>query len=209
LSSRWIIGGDIGQAQDPAVNAILEATAAGLDLAHLERLLLGTPYPAVAERLGALYRAAPSPCDLVIDVTGVGRAVLDLLRQAGISPVAVSIIGRGVERLEPADGIWRVPKARLMSPLACAIEGARFSIAPDLPERETFKAELAAFHRKLNQRGYAVLGGKLEHDDTVIAVALAVWWAERVNGRPQSVAGSIGQSCENVSGAENSDSAGI
>jgi hypothetical protein len=138
-------------------------------VAHLERLPLGTPYPAVAERLGALYGADPSSCELVIDVTGVGRPVLDLLRQAGHSPIAVSITGTGSERLDREDLIWRVPKARLMTPLASAIEAGRLSFAPDMPERETFKAELGAFHRKLNQRGHTVFGGKGEHDDTVIA----------------------------------------
>jgi hypothetical protein len=205
----WIIGADIGQAQDPAVNAILEATTARLDLAHLERLPLGTPYPAIAERLGLLLEAAPPPCALVIDATGVGRPVLDLLRQAGHSPVAVSIIGSGSERLEPEDGIWRVPKKRLMSPLACAIEGGRLSIAPDLPERETFKGELAAFHRKLNQRGHAVFGGKREHDDTVIAVALAVWWAERASTLSPSNRPPTGHPRAEASRGENAKSAGV
>jgi hypothetical protein len=148
----FFIGADIGQARDPTAIVIVEAVEAGLNVAHLERLPLGTPYPLVAQRLGLLYDAAPPPSALVIDATGVGRPVLDLLRQDGHSPVAVSIIGTGVERLDPEDLIWRVPKKRLMSPLACAIEAGRLSIAPDLPERETFKTELAAFHRKLNQR---------------------------------------------------------
>jgi hypothetical protein len=175
----FVLGADIGQAHDPTAIAIVEVAEAGLSVEHLERLPLGTPYPLVAQRLSAFYEAAPPSCALVIDATGVGRPVLDLLRQNGLSPIAVSIIGRGSERLDPKDTIWHVPKKRLLSPLACAIEAGRLSIAPDLPERETFKTELAAFHRKLNQRGYVVFGGKREHDDTVIAVALAVWWAER------------------------------
>jgi hypothetical protein len=175
----FILGADIGQARDPAAIAAIEtAPAALLNLAYLERLPLGTPYPLLAERLGMFYEAVPVPCDLVIDATGVGRPVLDLLRQAGHSPIAVSITGTGSERLDREDLIWRVPKQRLLSPLACALEAGRLSIAPDMPERETFKAELGAFHRKLNQHGHTVFGGKGEHDDTVIAVALAVWWAE-------------------------------
>src|SRR5579864_7099826 len=103
LSSRWIIGADIGQTHDPAANAIVEASDTRVNLAHLERLPLGTPYPAVAERLGILCEAVPPPCELVIDVTGVGRPILDLLRQAGHSPVAVSITGTGSERLDRED----------------------------------------------------------------------------------------------------------
>jgi hypothetical protein len=184
LSSRWIIGADLGQAHDPTAIAIVEATEAGLNLGHLERLPLGTPYPLVAQRLGVICAAVPQPQDLVIDATGVGRPVLDLLRQSGHSPVAVSIIGTGNERLDPGDLIWRVPKKRLLSPLAAALEAGRLSIAPDLPERDILKRELVAFRRTLNERGYAVFGGKREHDDTVIAVALAVWWCATTERGP-------------------------
>ena len=141
-------------------------------------LPLGTSYPLVAKHLVALCDAVPHPCELVIDATGVGRPVLDLLRQAGHLPVAVSITGTGSERLDPEDLIWRVPKLRLLAPLVRAIEGRRLSIAPGLSEGETLKSELAAFQRKLNGRCHAVLEGKGEHDDTVIAAALAAWWAE-------------------------------
>jgi hypothetical protein len=102
--------------------------------------------------LGTICEAVPLPSELVIDATGEGRPVLDLLRQSGHSPVAVSIIGNGSERLDPEDLIWRAPKERLMLPLAGAMEARRLSIAPDLQERETLKFELAAFHRKLNER---------------------------------------------------------
>jgi hypothetical protein len=48
------------------------------------------------------------------------------------------------------------------------------------PVKLVEEAELAAFLRKLSQRGHAVFGRKREHDDTVIAVTLAVWWADRM-----------------------------
>ena len=92
--SEFVVGVDLGQARDYTAIAVAELVGGGdQHLRHLERLPLGTPYPAVVERIAALVRALPGDTDLVIDATGVGRPVRDMMRDAGLDPVAVTITG--------------------------------------------------------------------------------------------------------------------
>jgi hypothetical protein len=182
----WVVGGDIGQARDPTAIVGLEVTDECFDVRHLERLPLGTPYPLVADRLGVVCDAVPSPCELAIDATGVGRPVVDLLRSQRRRPVAVLITGSGGEAFNPETAAWSVPKRLLMAPLGCALELGRLRLSPGLPvsETEALRRELSKFFRQINGHGHTVMGGKREHDDLVIALALAVWWSERVGYIP-------------------------
>ncbi|HVM79935.1 MAG TPA: hypothetical protein VMU06_13020 [Stellaceae bacterium] len=182
----WVLGGDIGQAHDPTAAAVVEAEAERFTVRHLERLPLGTPYPIVADRLGVIFDALPGSRALVIDATGVGRPVLDLLRAAGRNPVGVSITGGKTARRDPETGIVSVPKTVLLAPLLGAVEAGRLSLMPGLPEAEALGRELAAFRRKVNKHGHTVTGGKGVHDDLVVALALAILWTSR-HGDTQAV----------------------
>ena len=172
---RFIVGADIGQAHDPTALAVAELLEPEIHLRHLERRPLGTPYPQVAAQIGATMKALPAPGELVVDATGVGRPVLDLLRDAGLAPVAVCITGG---RAVTFDGdMWRVPKRILVRSLVAAFEGDWLKVARGLSHAKAFTRELQAFERRVNARGHDVYEGAGEHDDLVIATALAAWWA--------------------------------
>jgi hypothetical protein len=55
------VGVDIGQRRDPTAIAVVEQERRGSEthhiVRHLERLPLGSPYPAVAERIAAVVGA--------------------------------------------------------------------------------------------------------------------------------------------------------
>src|SRR4051812_22231106 len=88
-------------------------TAGVYDIVHLERLELGTAYTAIpgrvrtiAQRLQQSWldevfhetgvgraRLDDAPVSLVLDQTGVGRPVVDLLREDGLNPAAITITG--------------------------------------------------------------------------------------------------------------------
>ncbi len=105
--------------------AVAEVVGDDVHVRHLERLPLGTPYPQVIERITALAGELPS-ASLVVDATGVGRAVLD--HMAELEPVAVTITGG---RLTSYDGrMWRVPKKALLRPLVAATESGRLKGGP-------------------------------------------------------------------------------
>ncbi len=115
-----VIGADMGQAQDPTALAVTEVHPPDIHIRHLEQLPLGTPYPKVVERIADLVDKLPGAA-LVVDATGVGRAVLDQMREAGLAAVAVTITGG---RFTSYDGaMWRVPKQALLRPLVATTEG--------------------------------------------------------------------------------------
>jgi len=80
------IGLDLGQAHDHTAIAVLE------------RLPLGMDYPSMVQRVRTLVQRpelAQSPATLVVDATGVGRPVVDLLRRASLPcrviPVTITV----------------------------------------------------------------------------------------------------------------------
>ncbi len=121
-----VIGADLGQAQDPTALAVAEVHTPEIHVRHLERLPLGTPYPKVVERIAGLVDKLPG-AELVVDATGVGRAVLDQMHEANLAPVAVTITGG---RFTSYDGtMWRVPKKALLRPLVATTEAGRLKVA--------------------------------------------------------------------------------
>ena len=90
----FVVGVDLGQVSDPTAIAVAEPVEPDIHIRHLERQPLGTPYPRVAARLGRLVRALPGDADLVVDATGVGRPVVDMLCDQDLNVVAVSITSR-------------------------------------------------------------------------------------------------------------------
>ncbi len=168
-----VIGADLGQAQDPTALAVAEVHTPEIHFRHLERLPLGTPYPKVVERIADLVHKLPGAA-LVVDATGVGRAVLDQMRESGLEPIPVTITAG---RFISYDGaMWRVPKKALLRPLVASTEAGRLKVAKGLPEAEALQAELQAFQRRITECGHDAFQGIGEHDDLVIAVALACWW---------------------------------
>ena len=164
-----------------------EAMVAHYDVSHLERLPLGTAYPAVAARAGAVLaalRGVGASAELVVDATGVGRPVVDLLRAAGLAPTAVTIAG-GEAATREAGG-YRVPKRDLVGALQVLLQQERLHVAQGLPEAATLVPELLDFRVKLSDAGHDSYAAWREgsHDDLVLAVALAVWRAERAAAGP-------------------------
>jgi hypothetical protein len=118
---------------------------------------------------------------LVSDRTGVGQAVVDLFKRQGLRPITVFFTGGDRTHADGRD--YRVPKAELVNTLIARQDTGEFRAAAALPDREAFEAELQGFRRRLSAAGavrFEAEEGK--HDDLVIAVALAVWWASRPRG---------------------------
>jgi hypothetical protein len=157
-----------------------QSGACAFQLRHLQRFPLGLPYPetVAAVRAVLLHPALGGEIRLVVDGTGVGRPVVDLLRSAGWAPVPVTITG-GIE--ERKAGEWfRVPKVRLVLGLQALVDSGRLRVAAGLPLASPFLEELRAFRVKINPRTRrASFGGKGAHDDLVLAVALSAWLVKK------------------------------
>jgi hypothetical protein len=188
MQADFVVGLDLGQTSDFTALAVLEQPSARdhvtertYSLRHLRRFPLGTPYVDIVPAVATLAGAAPlvgSP--VVVDQTGVGRAVVDMLRQAvgGVVPVTITG-GQAVTRAE--DGSWHVPKKELVTCLQVVMQGRRLQIARRLPEAATLVRELQQFQVKITAAAHETFGTWRDgqHDDLVLALALACWWAER------------------------------
>jgi len=189
MLTQFILGLDLGQTQDFTALAVLEQTVtepSGVTppeyaLRHLRRFPLGTPYteivPAVAE-IANSRTLTGSP--LVVDQTGVGRAVVDMLSQAAgwVVPVTITA-GHAVTQVE--DRSWHVPKKELVTSLQVIMQSRRLQIARSLPDAATLVRELQNFQVKITAAANETFGTWRDgqHDDLVLAVAMACWWAER------------------------------
>ena len=183
--SSFHVGLDLGQASDYTAIAIVEKagehgdTGAALNVRHLQRYPLGTTYPAIVEAVAGIVAVLPDRAVLAVDATGVGRPVVDLLRAAGLRPIAVTVTGGDTATNEGMN--WRIPKRELVTGVQLALQQGRLRIARALPEAETLIRELNNYKVTISETGHDSYGAwrESDHDDLVFAVGLAVWSANR------------------------------
>jgi hypothetical protein len=187
------VGVDIGQAVDPT--AIIVAETYRPEKQHpddrpekqhlirwVEKVPLGTSYLQVVDRIGTVAEAAAlfaSPT-IVVDATGVGRPVVDMLRKrTTISLRPVTFTAGDREKKVDAYST-RVPKRDLVTALEVVLQSRRLHVVRDCPLQQDLRAELGAFEVNLNARGHDTYDGATgKHDDLVMALCLALWSAER------------------------------
>jgi hypothetical protein len=189
----YLGGLDLGQMADFTALALLErAVTLGekgepvnhYAVRHLHRWPLRTPYPAIVADVVKLYAAPPlANSALVVDRTGVGVAVFDLLRAA--APKAwlnAAMITGGSQAGYTEDGSLSVPKRDLAGVLQVLLGTRRLQVAPTLPLAQVLASELGTFKVKINiNTGNESFEAwrERDHDDLVLAAALACWHGER------------------------------
>ncbi|MCX7314362.1 MAG: hypothetical protein NTV56_22290 [Alphaproteobacteria bacterium] len=200
---RYVVGVDLGQSSDPTAIAVLHHRSGVLDtnseferhcnigrkpqtpcvrtdVRHLERLPLGMSYPAVVQHVANLLIRAPlQDAELVIDETGVGRAVGDIFIDAGMKPQRISITA-GTEATWAGRDRWHVAKTILISTVDAMLHTGTLRFAAALREADAMAEELKDFRRKLSDAGRATYAARTgRHDDLVLAVAIGCWWINR------------------------------
>ncbi len=188
----------------PAYSAIVDETTSAYHLRFLQRAPLGTPYTRIVEwvalvlhdlrqqaeedslpwaprPLGAAQRreyhhAAPT---LVIDQTGVGRPVIDLLREANLPATIVPVTITGGDDVTGNSSGYRVPKRDLVSAIQVLLQQRRLRWASSLAGADDLAQELASFRISISETAHDSYGARSgAHDDLVLALSLAVWAAE-------------------------------
>src|SRR5215212_8047688 len=219
----FYVGLDLGQSADYTALAVVHSvhrrtpdgqTGKALHLRHLERYPLRTPYPEIAEKVVALVRderLSPTEYEpsrgrytsklpaLVVDNTGVGVAVTDLLKGKGLRFTPVTITGG--DTAHKTGRTWRVPKRDIVAALEVPCHTGELKVAEGLTLWPVLKEELLNFRRKINLKtahdSYEHWR-ETDHDDLVLATALACWQATRrrsvlrvvdVQGRVRSLGG--------------------
>ena len=204
----YYVGLDLGQSADftalAVVQRVNEVNGEGevekrLHLRHLARYPLRTPYTDVADGVAALmrspvlqkdeygparHRVSKPRVELLVDSTGVGRAVTDLLKSRGLRFKRITITGG--EKAHGSGREWSVPKRDLVAALEVPFHTGEFRVAEGLELWPTLREELLNFRRKINLKtaydSYEHWRER-DHDDLVLACALACWGARR----PRSV----------------------
>ena len=186
----------LGQRRDHSALAVVERAEVFLELDRvtyerrrelryrvrfLERVRLGTPYPNVVDRVREVLRrpALAGRCTLVLDATGVGAPVVDLLRAANLGCGIAPVILTGGERASHTRGAWHVPKQDVITGLQVMLEKRQLGLPSSLAACRMLARELADMEERRSGRG-GVLSGvwrEGQHDDLVMASALACWRA--------------------------------
>jgi hypothetical protein len=165
-----------------------------LSIRHLERFELGTRYPEIVEQVKEIAYTPPLvglPAVLLVDKTGVGAAVLDAFEHSGIRPTAITIHGGSALSFDPGRRRrgFRVPKRDLVTAVQVLLQTGRLKVAAGLQEAETLKSELLNFRVKVDPRtahdSYEHWR-EGDHDDLVLATAMACWFREWRNAKPEA-----------------------
>ena len=117
---------------------------------------------------------------MFLDATGIGLPVLDLFKSGGVPPIAVTITGG--PSVSGVDQSFRVPKRELIRTTVALLEAGHLRCPAGLPHLADFTEELLNFSVRINRRtgrdSYEARGSA-KHDDLVLAVSLACWYAEQ------------------------------
>src|SRR5580658_6377196 len=199
MSTNYFVGVDLGQSRDYTAIAVLERVESSgewsaatfthpklvaLRLRFLERVELGTPYPEVVERVVQVTRsrALAGRCHLIVDGTGVGRPVVDLLRIARPGCMLMPAVITSGQRESLIDGYYGIPKRDLIVGLQVLLQRGSLQIAGGLKYGPALAKEMASMEVKVSSAGREQFGSWREgtHDDLVFAVALACWGAQKM-----------------------------
>lgn len=203
--AHFLIAVTVGVGIQPTAIAVVEQEVlksngwrletGALRLKHLERMPLDASYPDIAARVSTLLETPEikdgercGGAQVVIDVTGSGRAILKLFERVEIEPVVVTITGAGV-REEHKFNDWRVPKVELIGALRVVYETRRLKMAKDIDLVQTLVSELREFKMRPPRIDPSApeTWRDGQFDDLVFAVALVAWRADRHVPTPQEI----------------------
>jgi hypothetical protein len=192
---HYLTGLDLGQASDYTAWVVVERSERAedrvgcYDVRHIDRVR-GASYPKVVahsgELIATLRAQEPRPnLDLIVDYTGVGRPVADMIVDARLDADLrlVTITGGDSETVGDR-GERRVPKRNLAGVVQVLLQSGRLRIGESLPLASVLTSELVNFRVKISLTGHDSYGAGEEwregsNDDLVLALALACWQGER------------------------------
>jgi hypothetical protein len=188
---RYFVGVDIGKEDDYTAIGILEQKIDYVAELHdiqkiyninfLHRFEIKTEYPVIVDRIVTMFDKPELQRfgTLIVDKTGVGNAVVDMMRAKDLDPIGVVITG-GHEVSVTKEGDYHVPKRDLVNAITVMLQSGRMKISKMLEHADLLRREMENFRVKTDLRtGHDQYEAWRvgEHDDLVMAVALASWYA--------------------------------
>lgn len=179
LITDYIVGLELGKADGYSTLAVVSRVAlhqdpeSPYDICHLRRFSPGTPLTDITAEIFGLLLWLPimewSP--IVVDVTGAGRAIIDLLKFKGVWPYSVTVVPGTAETGDTSD--YKIPKWSLVSIIQMLLRSKRIVITRSFPEINSLATGLREFKREYGTWRVS------PYDDVVLAVAMATWFGER------------------------------
>ncbi len=171
---------------------------------YLDRPPLRTSYNSIVE--GVVKRLVElEPADtisgrrivgLIVDATGVGRAIKDMLRKEinALDPytsprVRVAAVNvTGGNKVNFSDGFYNIPKRDLISAGVIGLQEKKLLIGEDVENRDVLIKELLDYRLRINvstaHDSYEPWR-EGEHDDLLFATCLATWAWRQTDSRPK------------------------
>jgi len=199
-----VVGLDLGQSRDYSAWVVVERTKvddqpARYHVRHIDRVR-DQAYPQIVHHTATLVNALRGPkatgyasrhspdrrptVSLIVDFSGVGRAVGDLITELALDcQICLVTITGGDQMTRGEKGDFRVPKRLLASTIDAGLQTHRLTIEPSLSYAEILTKELKDFRVKTTLTGHQRFEAgeswrEGAHDDLVLSLSLAVWWGE-------------------------------
>ena len=170
----------------------------GYEIVHIDKII-DTRFTEVCRIIAKIteHRQIKNNYELIVDGTGIGEVVIDILRESFLTPVPIVFTGSGQVR-EVFSSFGKVfgngftgaqvlkeihvPKEDLVSAGQNIVQQGRLSIAPGLQFEEDFKRQLLMFRGKVNEKTRNVsynANTEEDHDDLVVCFLMGAWWFTR------------------------------
>lgn len=140
--------------------------------------------PSIASWALAVYKNQnfwdkKQPPHFILDATGVGVAVRDILAAKGIRLMAITITsGNSITRLGRKINI---SKARMIGKFLGAFDAGKLHINPAMPILPLLEKEMLGFRAELSAQGNTKFEAEEgENDDMLMSLAQAVWYGEEI-----------------------------
>lgn len=201
---KWILSYDVGKKSDPSGVGLykcypkLEGNEAIWYLVLCQQWKWRRmPYTQQADGLAALTGRMKGDLTFVMDATGVGEAVKDILVSRGLSPMCIYYSGgTSVHKALSQNGAgkgWTVPKQDLIHAAQLLVQQHRIKVLATCRRREELVAQLKGFKGRINENGRLSADAMADelHDDMVNHMLMASWYFCQMDNRLSDLAESV------------------
>ena len=192
----FLCGLDLGQRQDYTALVLMERqdtfgdfeyvqwtrpVYSSLHVRFVHRFARNTTYPQIIQSVRTLLSDPRifERTSLVVDSTGVGAPVVDMLRQYKTGALLSPVVITAGEAASDRETYTSVPKKDLVASVAILLQQKALIIPSKLPFADVLIEELLNFRSTIHSTGNTAYGAwrERDHDDLVLAMALACWKA--------------------------------
>lgn len=178
VQKEFFIGIDLGKSQDATAIVLLEKekTKDGeiIFVSDISRFEQGTDFVLQAELIERYLSYKPFgfwPTQTIIDASGLGVPVCDVLQSKGVKFRRAVIVAGDSSTLRK--GVRYIGRTKLLNGLVTRLGSDNFVLSERVPAMNALKCELASLYPEFNSRG--VIYKTDQHDDITIATSLAVF----------------------------------